>query len=133
MEVANFDVRKPIRTNNCINFKQVIDHKLAIAFSLFNISQSLKSTIESDGKKCRFTRCVAAIRTALCRQVQQNMHVIIDELYLKRLSIQIGRNQAPTFTRSITNNIRSISEYIKRRGRRKSVNTIIAKNESSPT
>jgi len=130
---SNFDIRKPIRTNNCKNFKNMLNFKLALSYCMFNLARSMKNKVDQTKRKCRFTQCVAAIRTALCEQIHRHRYTSITKSYVDKIYRRIGRNPAPIMRETSQCYDRTNILYQKRRGRHKSVNTIIVENEMIPT
>ena len=79
---SNFDVRNPLRVNNCKNPIQHVQYTLGLSFMMYNMARELKNKHDKvSDKSCRLSKCFAEIRELLIKTVlEPEMYDIVSRI-----------------------------------------------------
>lgn len=124
---GNFDVRTPMKVSNCNTITEIVEYTVGLSVIMYNISQHIKHTQDSDKRECRFSHCAIQTRYML-EQIIINPSLINITNLIHELSHRLKTH--------LIRGIRWITKcgnHIKKRGRYKSKKTIESLNKDHST
>ena len=123
----SFRLTAPMKVSNCIISTEMVEYTVGLSIIMYNISQHIKHTRDSDKRECRFSHC--AIQT----------RYMLEQIIINPSLINITNLIHDLSHRLKTHLIRSIrwitkcGNHIKKRGRYKSKKTIESLNKVDNT
>ena len=116
-----------MKVSNCNTITEIVGYTVGLSIIIYNISQHIKHTHDSDKRECRFSHCAIQIRYML-EQIIINPSLINITNLIHELSHRLKTH--------LIRGIRWITKcgnHIKKRGRYKSKKTIESLNKDHST